>query len=211
MTPWLLFPLAFLVGILFNLNPSCGSGAMVWASTQTRRWRLAALVLIRIAMLALVGALAGRFGTALRTPWGLLMLATALYLFYTSWRQLRSGSGGVCSMPATGKALPWLLAFIPPPSGYIGLAVFYGGFGAPSAALGALTLAAVGLGLTSPAWLMIFRPTWQVAWRRRLAVGSRLQHWQLGLQFAGAALLTAVGLAFIFLHGFHRPLLELVH
>ncbi|MHB1121334.1 MAG: hypothetical protein ACYC0T_01260 [Ramlibacter sp.] len=99
---------------------------------------------------------------------------------------------------------------MPPPSGYIGLAVFYGGFGAPSAAQGALTLAIVGAGLTLPAWLAVLRPRWQAAWRQRLAGASKLQHWQLGLQFAGALLLAAVGLAFVFARGFHRPLLDLL-
>lgn len=95
MTAWYLFPLAFLVGLLFNLNPSCGSGALVWTSTQNQPLRLALLATIRIAMLALVGA-------------------------------------------------------------------------------------------------------------------KTLHRWQLAYQFAGAALLTAVGLAFVFVQGFHRPLLELV-
>lgn len=210
MTPWTVYPLAFLVGILFNLNPSCGSGALVWTSTQTSRLRLALLASIRIAMLALVGALAGRYGVSLRAPWGFLMLGVAVYLFYATLRQARSGPAGVCALPRTGGALPWLLAVVPPPSGYIGLALFYGGFGAPSAEQGALTLVIVGLGLTLPVWLAILKPRWQAAWRRRLAGVSTLYRWQLGLQFAGALLLTAVGLAFVFVQGFHRPLLELV-
>ena len=49
-------------------------------------------------------------------------------------------------------------ALVPPPSGYIGLAFFYGGFNAPSASEGALTLTLVGLGLTLPVWLMNFKP-----------------------------------------------------
>ena len=32
MTPWHVFPLAYLDGILFNLNPSCGSETMNWTS-----------------------------------------------------------------------------------------------------------------------------------------------------------------------------------
>jgi cytochrome c biogenesis protein CcdA len=103
-----------------------------------------------------------------------------------------------------------LLALVPPPSGYIGLAVFCGGFNAPSAAQGALTLAVVGLGLTLPVWLAILKPTWQAAWQQRLMGSKTLHRWQLAYQFAGAALLTAVGLAFVFVQGFHRPLLELV-
>jgi H+/Cl- antiporter ClcA len=35
MTPWYVYPLAYLVGILFNLNPSCGSGTMIWTSPLT--------------------------------------------------------------------------------------------------------------------------------------------------------------------------------
>lgn len=210
MTPWTVYPLAFLVGILFNLNPSCGSGALVWTSTQTSRLRLTLLASIRIGMLALVGALAGRYGTSLRAPWGVLMLGTAAYLFYTTLRQARTGRAGICALPPKAGALPWLLAVVPPPSGYIGLALFYGGFGAPSATQGALTLAVVGLGLTLPVWLAVLKPRRQAAWRQRLGVVSTLYRWQLGLQFAGALLLTAVGLAFVFVHGFHRPLLDLV-
>lgn len=210
MTPWYVFPLAFLVGVLFNLNPSCGSGSLVWTSTQSQPLRLALLALIRIAVLALVGALAGRFGTVLRAPWGVLMLATAMYLLYTTIRQARAGGNGACSLPHRGAALPWLLALVPPPSGYIGLAVFYGGFNAPSATQGALTLAVVGLGLTLPVWLAILKPTWQAAWQQWLMGSKTLHRWQLAYQFAGAALLTAVGLAFVFVQGFHRPLLELV-
>jgi hypothetical protein len=210
MTPWVMFPLAFLVGVLFNLNPSCGSGALVWTSTQTSPLRLALLATIRIAMLAVIGALAGRFGAALRAPWGVLMIAAALYLLYTTVRQARAGGRGVCSLPRRGTALPWLLALVPPPSGYIGLAIFYGGFNAPTAAQGALTLVFVGLGLNLPVWLAILKPQWQVAWQQRLMVGPTTYRWQLAFQFAGAALLTVVGLAFVFVHGFHRPLLELV-
>lgn len=210
MTPWTIFPLAFLVGVLFNLNPSCGSGALVWTSTQTRPLRLATRASIRIAMLALIGALAGHFGTVLRAPWGVLMVAAAMYLLYTTIRQARAGSHAVCSLPRTGAALPWLLALVPPPSGYIGLALFYGGFNAPSAAQGALTLAVVGLGLTLPVWIAILKPRWQAAWQQRLMGGPTMYRWQLAFQFAGAALLTVVGLAFVFVQGFHRPVLELV-
>lgn len=34
MMPLTVFPLAFLTGILFNLTPSCGSGTLLWTSTQ---------------------------------------------------------------------------------------------------------------------------------------------------------------------------------
>lgn len=209
MTPFYIFPLAFLTGILFNLNPSCGSGTLLWTSTQQLPSRMALLAAIRIGVLALVGALAGLLGTALRVPWGIALLLAALYLLYTTVQQARSPAG-VCALPTRSTALPWLLAMVPPPSGYIGLAFFYGGFNAPSAAEGALTLTLVGLGLTLPVWLMIFKPQWAAAWQRRFAGRPGLRHAQIVFQFAGAAILTAVGLAFIFLRGFHRPLLELV-
>ena len=35
MTSWYVYPLAYLVGILFNLNPSCGSRTMIWTSPLT--------------------------------------------------------------------------------------------------------------------------------------------------------------------------------
>ncbi len=75
---------------------------------------------------------------------------------------------------------------------------------------GALTLILVGLGLTLPVWLMLFKPEWGVAWQRRFSYSPGLRRAQIAFQFAGAAILTAVGLAFMFVHGFHRPLLELV-
>ena len=209
MTPWTIFPLAFLTGILFNLNPSCGSGTLLWTSTQKLPSRMALLAAIRIGVLALVGALAGLLGTALRVPWGIALILAAMYLLYTTVQQARSPAG-VCALPSRSTALPWLLALVPPPSGYIGLAFFYGGFNAPSASEGALTLALVGLGLTLPVWLMIFKPEWGVAWQRRFASSPGLRRTQIVFQFAGAAILTAVGLAFIFLRGFHRPLLELI-
>lgn len=209
MTPLYVFPLAFLTGILFNLNPSCGSGTLLWTSTQKQPWRLALLAAIRIGVLALVGAMAGLLGTALRVPWGIALVLAAMYLLYTTAQQARS-TGDVCSLPTRSTALPWLLAMVPPPSGYIGLAFFYGGFNAPSVAEGALTLMLVGLGLTLPVWLMIFKPEWAAAWQRHFTTRPGLRRAQIGFQFAGAAILTAVGLAFIFLRGFHRPLLELV-
>ena len=209
MTPWTIFPLAFLTGVLFNFNPSCGSATLLWTATQKARWKKALLAAIRIGVLALVGALAGLFGTALRLPWGVLLLLAAMYLLYTSIQQARTNDG-VCALPTQSTALPWLLALVPPPSGYIGLAFFYGGFNAPSALEGAFTLTLVGFGLTLPVWLMIFRPEWAVAWQRRFASSPGLRRAQIVFQFAGVAVLSAVGLAFIFLRGFHRPLLELV-
>ena len=207
-TPLYIFPLAFLTGVLFNFNPSCGSATLLWTSTQNARWKMALLAAIRIGVLALVGALAVWFGTALRLPWGVLLLLAAMYLLYTTIQQARTRDG-VCALPTQSTALPWLLALVPPPSGYIGLAFFYGGFDAPSALEGALTLTLVGLGLTLPVWLMIFKPDWAAAWQRRFAGRPGLRRTQIVFQFAGAAILTAVGLAFIFLRGFHRPLLEL--
>ena len=209
MTPWTIFPLAFLTGVLFNFNPSCGSATLLWTATQKARWKKALLAAIRIGVLALVGALAGLFGTALRLPWGVLLLLAAMYLLYTSIQQARTNDG-VCALPTQSTALPWLLALVPPPSGYIGLAFFYGGFNAPSALEGAFTLTLVGFGLTLPVWLMIFKPEWAVAWQRRFASSPGLRRAQIVFQFAGVAVLSAVGLAFIFVRGFHRPLLELV-
>jgi len=60
-----------------------------------------------------------------------------------------------------------------PASGYIGLAVFYGGFQAPSAAEGAWTLAFIGVGLTLPVRLAIWWPALAVKWRRHQASSPR--------------------------------------
>lgn len=207
MTPLYIFPLAFITGILFNFNPSCGSATLLWIATQ--KARIGLLAAVRIGVLALVGALAGWFGTALRLPWGVLLLLAAMYLLYTTLQQRRTRDG-VCALPPQSAALPWLLALVPPPSGYIGLAFFYGGFNAPSALEGAFTLTLVGIGLTLPVWLMLFKPAWGAAWQRRFAASRRLRRAQTVFQFAGVAVLSAVGLAFIFLRGFHRPLLELI-
>lgn len=168
------------------------------------------LASIRIAVLALVGALAGYFGTALRAPWGVLMIGAAMYLLYTTLRQMRAGGSGVCALPRKSSALPWLLALVPPPSGYIGLAFFYGGFNPPSPSEGALTLALVGLGLTLPVWTAILKPQWWATWQRHLMGNPRMHRAQIIFQFAGVAVLTVVGLAFIFVRDFHRPLLELI-
>lgn len=203
-------PLAFLVGVLFNFNPSCGSGTLIWTSTQTGRAKLALLASTRIGVLALVGASAGYWGLALRKPWGVLMVGTAIYLLFTTIRQARSGGAGVCGLPRASRALPWVLAFVPPPSGYIGLAIFYGGFNAPSPALGALTLSLVGLGLTFPVWMAILKPEWRTAWQTRLAGRSGGRRAHIIFQLAGGALLAVVGLAFIFVRTFHRPLLDLI-
>lgn len=94
MTPFYIFPLALLTGILFNLNPSCGSGTLLWASAQRQPSRMALLAAFRIGVLALVGALAGLLGTALRVPWGLALLLAALYLLYTTVQQVRSPAPG---------------------------------------------------------------------------------------------------------------------
>ena len=210
MTTLQIVPWAILVGVLFNANPSCGSGTLLWTSTQRSRWKMAMYAATRIAILAAVGALAGVFGAALRVPWGILLIVVAMHLLYTTVRQVRTPAGA-CALPAGSSALPWLLALVPPPSGYIGLAVFYGGFQAPSALQGALTLSLVGLGLTLPVWLTIVKPEWGAAWQRRLTANPRWRRAQIVFQFVGAVILTLVGLAFIFLKGFHRPLLELVH
>lgn len=205
-----ILPLAFLVGVLFNFNPSCGSDTLVWTSTQTGRAKLALLASTRIGVLALVGASAGYWGMALRKPWGVLMVGAALYLLFTTIRQAGQGGAGVCALPRESRALPWVLALVPPPSGFIGLAIFYGGFNAPSPAMGALTLSLVGLGLTFPVWVTIIKPEWRAAWRSRLTVGPGTRRAQIIFQIGGAVLLAVVGLPFIFVRNFHRPLLELV-
>ena len=123
----LAYPLAFLLGLAFNFNPSCGSATAVWVATQKETHRLILLVSIRIAIFAAMGAAAGLFGAALRPPWGALMLATAAYLLFSTVRQLRHGAASTCSLPHGSQALPWLLAAAPPPSAYIGLAIFFGG------------------------------------------------------------------------------------
>ena len=61
-----------------------------------------------------------------------------------------------------------------------------------------------------PVWLIISKPEWGMAWQRHLASNPRWRSAHIVFQFAGAAVLTAVGLAFIFVRGFHRTLLELV-
>ncbi len=211
MTSWSVYPLAFVVGILFNVNPSCGCGTLVWASTQTQPGKAATLALVRIGVLALVGAIAGFLGTAARAPWGILLLGTAAYLLYTTIQQARLGKSGACALPRRSAALPWVLALIPPPSGYIGLAIFYGGFRAPSPLEGAITLTLVGLGLTLPVWALALRPALWTSLRMRWMASPKVLRAQIVFQYLGVAVLTAVGLAFVFVHGFHRPLLELVH
>lgn len=209
MSSLLVYPLAFLAGVLFNLNPSCGSGTMIWSSTQGRE-RLWLFASIRIFILALIGAAASLLGTRLRLPWGLLMLAAAAYLFYTTVQQAKAGQAGACSIPQKSGALPWLLALTPPPSGYIGLAFFYGGFNPPTPLDGALTLFFVGLGLTLPLWLMTFQPQIGEAWQTLLMRNPKWFRIQIIFQYAGVAILTIVGLAFIFIQGFHRPLLDIL-
>ena len=118
-------PLAVLIGLLFNANPSCGSGTLLWVSTQPAPSKMAALALTRIAVLAAVGALAGLFSATLRRHWGLLLIVAGIYLLHTTLRQNRM-PGGACEMPRNSSALPGLLALMPPPSRYIGLAIFYG-------------------------------------------------------------------------------------
>jgi len=210
MTPWYIYPLAYLVGILFNLNPSCGSGTMVWTSTQNNRWRIAIFAVIRIAILAIIGGIAAQFGTALRLPWGILMIASAVYLLYTTVQQARAGQTSACTLPKQSGALPWLLAVTPPPSGYIGLAFFFGGFNPPTPAEGAAVLALIGLGLTTPVWAMILMPKWWASWQNTLTSNTRWHRTQITFQYLGVAIFTIVGLAFVFIQDFHRPLLELV-
>lgn len=211
MTDWYIYPLAYLVGILFNINPACGSGTMVWTSTRNERRLVAVFAVIRIVVLTVIGAIAALFGTALRLPWGVLMVAAAMYLLYTTIRQSRAGQSGACMLPEQSSALPWLLAITPPPSGYIGLAFFFGGFNPPTPLQGALVLALIGLGLTTPVWLMILNPTWRNSWQNMLSGKPAWYRTQIIFQYAGAVIFTMVGLAFIFVQDFHRPLLELIH
>lgn len=206
----LAYPLAFLLGLAFNFNPSCGSATAVWVATQKETHRLILLVSIRIAIFAAMGAAAGLVGAALRPPWGALMLATAAYLLFSTVRQLRHGAASTCSLPHGSQALPWLLAAAPPPSAYIGLAIFFGGFDAPSPLRGALILTAIGLGLSFPVIVVIAKPQLRSGWRARIANDPRSAKVQVGFQLSGAAVLTAVGLAFLLLQDFHRPLLEVL-
>ncbi len=204
-----IYPLAFAVGILFNLNPSCGSANVVWVSTQRNPRKLALLGTTRILVFASVGALAGFFGTALRLPWGIMMIAAGLFLFYTTVKQVRAGTTGMCALPRRSAALPWVLALTPPPSAYIGLALFFGGFNAPSVAEGVLVLTMVGLGLTLPLWLIIVKPGWRISWQLRLQNHPRTARTQVVFQFVGVGLMLIVGSAFLLVQDFHRPLIEL--
>ena len=205
-----IYPLALLAGLLFNLNPSCGSTTALWASTQKKPQKLALVAFIRLLVFIAIGALVGYFGKTLRMPWGVLLIIGAAFLLYTTLKQARSEVPGVCSLPGKSSTLPWLLAVIPPPSAYIGLAIFFGGFNAPSALDGALTLGMIGLGLTLPIWLIILKPKLRTTWQMRLAQNSKTAHTQTVFQFFGVGIMTIVGLAFIFLNNFHRPLLELI-
>lgn len=209
MNELLIYPLAFLAGILFNLNPSCGSGSIVWTSTQTKRGKLIAFALLRIGVLALVGISAATLGAPIRKPWGALMLVTAGYLLYTTIQQARTKEF-VCSLPSRSSGLPWLMALVPPPSGFIGLALFYGGFTAPSPLQGGLTLGLVGLGLTLPLWLMVVFPRWQLRLQNVLMQNPSAHRAQVIFQFLGVGIFTLIGLAFLLIQDFHRPLLELL-
>jgi hypothetical protein len=102
------------------------------------------------------------------------------------------------------------MALVPPPSGFIGLALFYGGFTAPSPLQGALTLGLVGLGLTTPLWLLLAFPNWQVKWQNALMQNPSTHRTRLIFQFLGVVIFTLVGLAFLLIQDFHRPLLEII-
>jgi hypothetical protein len=209
MPVYLIYPLAFMVGVAFNLNPSCGTATMIWSSTQSKE-RLWLFASIRIFVLSLVGAAASLLGETIRRPWGILMLGAAAYLLYTTIQQAKSGQSGACSLPPKSGTLPLLLALTPPPSGYIGLAFFFGGFTPPTPLVGALTLFCVGLGLTLPLWLMAFKPEYGIAWQNLLTNNPKWFRTKMVFQYLGVIILTAVGLAFIFVQGFHRPLLEML-
>lgn len=183
---------------------------MVWTSTQNNRLLVAIFAVIRIAVLAIIGAIAALFGTALRVPWGILMIAAAMYLLYTTTQQARAGQSGARVLPKQSGALPWMLAITPPPSGYIGLAFFFGGFNPPTPVGGAVVLALIGLGLTTPVWAMILKPKWWNSWQNMLTSKPKWYRTQIIFQYMGVAIFTIVGLAFIFIKDFHRPLLELI-
>lgn len=204
-----MYILAYLTGILFNINPSCGSASLIWLSTQKSRWRLAALALTRISVFAIVGAIAGMVGVAARLPWGLLMIGAGIYILYTTGKQLRTSGSSVCLLPKTTTWLPFLLALVPPPSAYIGLALFFGGFNVPSAVTGALTLAVVGFGLTTPVWLTVFHPRLRQWWLEKVSTSSRSRRFQVGYQLLGSVILIIIGTLFVTLNNFHRPLVEL--
>ena len=164
---------------------------------------------LRVFVMALVGASAASVGTAIRKPWGFLLLVIAAYLLYTTIKQAKAGQA-TCAIPAKSRRLPWLLALIPPPSAFVGLVVFYGSFGAPSPLQGALTLVSVGLGLTVPVWLVAIFPERQGLLQQKLSISAKFHRTRLVFQFLGVTVLTAVGLAFFFVQEFHRPLVELV-
>lgn len=48
-------------------------------------------------------------GTDLRVPWGVLLILTAMYVLFTTFRQAGL-LGCVCALPSSSTALPWLLA-----------------------------------------------------------------------------------------------------
>lgn len=205
-----IYPVAFVAGFLFNINPACGSGTILWMTTNTSRWRLLAFASLRIFVMAMVGATAASLGTTIRKPWGILLLLIAAYLLYTTVRQARAGRA-TCAIPNGSRRLPWLLALIPPPSAFVGLVIFYGGFGAPSPLQGAITLVSVGLGLTLPVWLLAIFPERQGLLLEKLSISARFHRTRLVFQFLGVTVLAAIGLAFFFIQQFHRPLMALVH
>ncbi len=205
------YVLAYFVGILFNINPSCGSASLIWISTQSNRWRLAVLAVIRIAVFICIGYIAGMVGTAARQPWGVLMVVAGIFVLYTTVKQMRSASASVCVLPGRTKWLPITLAVTPPPSAYIGLALFFGGFNVPSPAIGALTLGLVGLGLTTPVWVAIISPRTKSWWLSAIAKRIGSSRFQTIYQSLGAVILITVGLLFLMVTNFHRPLLEVLH
>jgi len=210
MSHWYLFVLAYFVGILFNVNPSCGSASIAWINSRHSGPMIALFSLIRIAILGWIGALAGAFGTRVRVPWGILMLVAAGTLLYTAIRQRRSLAQGSCRPLDTSSPLPWVLAFVPPPSGYIGLAFFFGGFKAPTPLDGFMLLGVIGLGLTTPVWAQLAAPSLRSRLVAALNGSPRIARLQFAFEIAGVVVFSMVGLAFIVLNGFHRPLLDLL-
>ena len=208
MNLWI-YPVAFVAGLLFNINPACGSGTILWITTKSSRWQLIGVASLRVFVMALVGATAASLGTTIRKPWGILLLVIAAYLLYTTIKQAKAGQA-TCAIPVKSRRLPWLLAVIPPPSAFVGLVIFYGSFGAPSPLQGALTLVSVGLGLTLPVWLLAIFPERQGLLQQQLSISAKLHRTRLVFQLLGVAVLTAVGFAFLLVQQFHRPLVELV-
>jgi hypothetical protein len=138
------------------------------------------------------------------------MIIAGIYVLYTTITQVRKAHSNVCVLPGHSQWLPFVLAVSPPPSAYIGLALFFGGFNVPSPSVGAITLALVGLGLTTPVWIVIFNPKYKEWWLASVLKHTGSSRFQITYQFLGAVILIIVGLLFVTLSNFHRPLLDVL-